>query len=78
LGILSFFERCLRQPVNAEQLPKKALFILPDHLHCIFTLPAGEADFSTRWQDIKVRFAEQIPEVERLSTRRQKKGERGI
>jgi len=31
----------------------EAIVILPDHLHCIWTLPSGEADFSTRWHDIK-------------------------
>jgi putative transposase len=27
--------------------------LLPDHLHCIWTLPEGDADFSTRWSLIK-------------------------
>lgn len=26
---------------------------LPDHLHCMWTLPPGDADFSTRWAVIK-------------------------
>ena len=55
-----------------------AIVILPDHLHCIWTLPSGDADFSTRWHDIKARFAAQISRGERLSARRLKKGERGI
>ena len=55
-----------------------AIVILPDHLHCIWTLPPGDADFSTRWQDIKARFAAQISRGERLSARRVQKGERGI
>jgi putative transposase len=55
-----------------------AIVILPDHLDCIWTLPSGDADFSTRWHDIKARFAAQIPRGERLSVRRLKKGERGI
>lgn len=54
------------------------MVIFPDHLHCIWTLPPGDADFSTRWHDIKVRFAAQISGRERLSARRLKKGERGI
>jgi putative transposase len=62
-----------RRPFTIE-----GIVILPDHLHCIWTLPSGEADFSTRWHDIKPRFAAQIPQDERLSERRQKKGERGI
>lgn len=30
-----------------------AWVLLPDHLHCIWTLPAGDADYSTRWNIIK-------------------------
>ena len=30
-----------------------AWVLLPDHLHCIWTLPDGDADFSTRWMTIK-------------------------
>ncbi len=56
----------------------EAIVILPDHLHCIWTLPFGDADFSTRWHDIKACFAARIPGGERLSARRLKKGERGI
>ena len=44
-----------RRPFTIE-----AIVILPDHLHCIWTLPSGDADFSTRWHDIKARFSAQI------------------
>lgn len=27
--------------------------LLPDHLHCIWTLPEGDADFARRWSHIK-------------------------
>lgn len=30
-----------------------AWVLLPDHLHCIWTLPEGDADFSIRWAKIK-------------------------
>lgn len=30
-----------------------AWVLLPDHLHCIWTLPEGDTDFSTRWMMIK-------------------------
>jgi len=30
-----------------------AIVILPEHLHCIMTLPEGDDNFSTRWQAIK-------------------------
>lgn len=39
----------------------EAMVILPDHLHCIWTLPPGDADFSTRWRLIKSRFTRSNP-----------------
>ena len=33
-----------------------AWVLLPDHLHCIWKLPDGDGDFSTRWRLIKARF----------------------
>jgi putative transposase len=27
--------------------------LMPDHLHCIWTLPEGDSDFSTRWSLLK-------------------------
>jgi putative transposase len=47
----------LRQAIRAvrSQHPFSidALVLLPDHLHCIWTLPDGESDYSTRWSRIK-------------------------
>src|SRR6056297_4359929 len=34
-----------------------AWVVLPDHLHCVWTLPAGDADYSVRWGAIKARFS---------------------
>ena len=33
-----------------------ALVLLPDHLHCLWTLPEGDDDFSSRWMSIKLEF----------------------
>jgi len=33
-----------------------AIVLLPDHLHCIWTLPPDDDDFPTRWRQIKARF----------------------
>jgi putative transposase len=33
-----------------------AIVLLPDHLHAIWTLPPGDADFSIRWAAIKADF----------------------
>ena len=34
-----------------------ALAVMPDHLHCIWRLPHGDANFSVRWEWIKKRTA---------------------
>ena len=34
-----------------------AWVLLPDHLHCLWTLPSGDADYSTRWNQIKRRVS---------------------
>jgi putative transposase len=70
-GVLKAARR--RRPFDID-----AIVILPDHLHCIWTLRPGDADFSTRWHDIKARFSAGIPMGERISSRRLQKGERGI
>jgi len=36
-----------------------AFVVMPDHLHCIWTLPPDDADFSTRWRLIKTWFTKQ-------------------
>jgi putative transposase len=56
----------------------EAIVILPDHLHCIWTLSEGDDDFSTRWRQIKAAFSRQLPKTERHSQSRLNKGERGI
>ena len=55
-----------------------AAVILPDHLHCIWTLPENDTDFSIRWHAIKSAFSRSLPREEALSARRVVKGERGI
>lgn len=34
-----------------------AWVVLPDHMHCVWTLPEGDADFSGRWREIKGQFS---------------------
>ena len=55
-----------------------AIVILPEHLHCLLTLPPGDTDYSTRWSLIKAHFSRAIPPGERLTASRAKRAERGI
>ncbi|CAG9932012.1 REP-associated tyrosine transposase [Candidatus Nitrotoga arctica] len=55
-----------------------AWVVLPDHLHCVWTLPPGDDDFSNRWRLIKQRFSKALPITERRSKVRIACGERGL
>jgi putative transposase len=62
-----------RHPFTTE-----AVVVLPDHLHVVWTLPEGDADFSTRWRQIKSAFSRKLPGGEAISDSRSARGERGI
>jgi len=53
-----------------------AWVVLPEHLHCVWTLPPGDSDFSLRWRLIKSGFSRAIPKGS--SEVRRAAGERGI
>jgi putative transposase len=52
--------------------------VLPDHLHCVLTLPPGDDNFSNRIKAIKIRFVRVVEPNERRSSVRIARGERGI
>jgi putative transposase len=45
-------EICEKRPFVLE-----GVCLLPDHLHCVWKLPEGDNDFSTRWAGIKAQFS---------------------
>ena len=57
-----------------------AMVILPDHMHCIWTLPDDEADFSNRWRLIKSYFSHHcmMPNQENVSASRKQKQEKAV
>jgi len=75
---IELLRNSFRQVRKIRPFGMDAIVVLPDHLHCIWSLPAEDADFSTRWRRIKGLFTQGIPLGERISARRQIKAERGI
>lgn len=72
----------LRDAVRLAQVQApfviEAAVILPDHLHMIWTLPEGDADFSSRWRRIKSAFSAHLPAPAYRTARQIAKGEKGI
>ena len=68
----------VRRVRNNHPFHIDAWVVLPEHLHCVMTLPPGDSDFSQRWRLIKSGFSRALPKTERRSRVRRAAGERGI
>jgi putative transposase len=55
-----------------------AVCVLPDHIHCIWALPEGDANFATRWGRIKSGFSRGLDPSMSRSASKVTKREKGI
>ena len=55
-----------------------AWVVLPDHMHCLWTLPPGDAGFPLRWQAIKAAFSRAVPPAQDRRASHIRKREAGI
>jgi putative transposase len=63
----------IRHPFHID-----AWVVLPDHMHCLWTLPPGDADFPLRWRAIKAAFSRSVPQPEARRPSLIRKRESGI
>jgi REP-associated tyrosine transposase len=75
---IAALRQAVRQVRTKSPFHIDAWVVLPDHMHCIWTLPEGDADFSGRWKAMKIQFSKSLPAIEPLSRTRALRGERGI
>ncbi len=54
-----------------------AICILPDHIHALWQLSGGDADYASRWSLLKSGFSRDLPPAKR-SMSKIRKGEKGI
>ncbi|MEO1196897.1 MAG: transposase [Pseudomonadota bacterium] len=50
----------VRQARRERPFEINAWVVLPDHLHAVWTLPEGDADYAVRWGAIKSRFTRRL------------------
>lgn len=55
-----------------------AIVILPEHLHCLWTLPSDDDNYSARWMLIKRNFSLNAPKTEAIKSTRLRKRELGV
>jgi len=53
---IKLLQHCIKKVKEQHPFKMRAYVILPDHVHCIWTLPDNDIDFSTRWRLIKSYF----------------------
>lgn len=75
---IDLLRRCVRAARDRHPFHIDAWVVLPDHMHCVWTLPPDDADFALRWQLIKHGFSSRLPKNEPRTSTRQRRRERGI
>ncbi|MBS4099324.1 MAG: transposase [Sulfuricella sp.] len=53
----ALLKSALRYVMARHPFTIDAMVVLPDHLHCLWTLPEYDADFATRWMLVKSHFS---------------------
>jgi putative transposase len=53
---VALIKEAFRGIIEKHPFTVDAFVLLPDHLHCIWTLPEEDNDFSMRWRQIKAYF----------------------
>ncbi|MBP6748035.1 MAG: transposase [Xanthomonadaceae bacterium] len=69
---------CVARERGRRPFSIMAWVVLPEHMHWIWRLPEGDADFAMRWRRIKTDFSLGIEKTEHRSSARIVRGERGI
>jgi len=77
---IALLRRSFRDAMRNHPFTIDAIVILPEHIHCIWTLPVGDADFSTRWRLIKSHFSRHCARTDQgqVSASRQRKQEKAV
>jgi len=72
----------LRNAVRAARTTRPfhidAWVVLPDHMHCMWSLPKNDHDFPGRWQAIKIAFSKSLPQSADCDRDKLRPRERGI
>jgi putative transposase len=68
----------VRNVMRSRPFESIAWVVLPNHMHALWTLPDGDADYAKRWMRIKQGFCERVPRSEWIPVSRRSRNERGI
>lgn len=77
---VALIKKAFNQVVQHHPFRIRAFVLLPEHIHCIWTLPEDDNDFSMRWRLIKSYFSRRCGTGHKRhqSVSRFNKGEQGV
>ncbi|MBN2106500.1 MAG: transposase [Deltaproteobacteria bacterium] len=58
IGIIDVFREIVRDVKTQHPFDIDAWVVLPEHMHCLWTLPDGDMDYSRRWSMLKRKFTQ--------------------
>ena len=59
-GRVDVLRQAFRKVMAVRPFEVDAMVVLPEHLHCIWRMPEGDSDYSSRWREIKKAASRQI------------------
>jgi len=77
---ITLLREAFRHVMEKHPFKIDAIVLLPDHLHCVWTLPTGDHDFPKRWRLVKSYFSRKSDDRNnnKPSASRRKKKEQAI
>ncbi len=77
---IELLRAALREVMAYHPFKIEAFVVLPDHLHCLWTLPEDDYDYSTRWRLVKSYFSRKSKDKYggKISASRQRKKEQAV
>jgi putative transposase len=75
---IALLRECVRAARAVAPFHIDSWVVLPDHMHCMWTLPEGDDDFPSRWLAIKKQFSKAMPMTEIRSPVMRARRERAI
>ena len=60
---IELLRESVRQTKRAQPFHINAWVVLPEHIHAVWTLPAGDANYSGRWRSIKAYFSRELDKI---------------
>ncbi len=59
-NVVDLLRGAIRDVQTTNPFEIDAIVVLPDHVHCIWSLPEGDVDYSKRWGRIKATFTKRM------------------